>query len=98
MSDSTRETPPNPRLILGMQEAARHNLEERARAREALMLSLSDAGLSSILKGLRNFREGERLPPKVRKILDGVLREVIIQEIITKKRRKSPPREGPADE
>jgi len=40
-----------------------------------LMLSLSDHGLNSVLKDLRNFRHGKPLQAKVRKILEGVLRE-----------------------
>jgi len=75
MSEPTREVPPRPSLIHEREISARHYLEERERALEALMLSLSDDSLTSILKALRNFREGKPLPPKVRKILEGVLQE-----------------------
>jgi hypothetical protein len=65
---------------------AREALAEQRRAREALMLSLSDHGLNSVLKDLRNFRDGQPLQPKVRKILEGVLRENAL--------RKPHPQEG----
>jgi hypothetical protein len=51
-----------------------------------LMLNLSDHGLNSVLKDLRNFRDGQPLHPKVRKILEGVLRENAL--------RKPHPEEG----
>jgi hypothetical protein len=55
--------------------AAREAVAEQHRAREALMLSLSENGLNYVLKDLRNFRNGKPLQPKVRTILEGVLRE-----------------------
>ena len=96
----THEIPPNPGLMRGRQLMALEYAEERKRAREALLLSLSDESLTSILKELRKFREGKLLPPKVRKILEGVLLESSLQEQIASLRRKSQrqQREGPARE
>jgi hypothetical protein len=65
---------------------AREALAEQRRARAAFMLSLSDHGLNSVLQDLRNFRDGQPLHPKVRKILEGVLRENAL--------RKPHPQEG----
>lgn len=98
MNEPTQEVPPSHSYLLGQRLSATRYLEERERAQEALMLSLSDDGLSSILKALRQFREGKPLLPKVRKILEGVLREANHQEFITKARRKlAREREGGAD-
>lgn len=96
MSKPTRETPPTARFILGQELMARRNLEEHERACEALMLSLSDDGLASILKSLRRFREGKPLPRKVRNILEGVLGN--LRGIMTENLRKPPPEGGPAHE
>ena len=63
------------RRMHGYAPQAREELAEQRRAREALMLSLSDNGLNSVLKDLRNFRDGKPIQPKVRKILEGVLRK-----------------------
>ena len=81
MRESTREVPLSPRRSRGWELTASHNLEERERAREALMLTLSDDSLTSILKDLRNFREGKPLQPKVQKILEGVLRENTLRKM-----------------
>ena len=49
--------------------------ERYERERKALVVILSDAGLQALLEDLRKFRNGERLRPKTRKILDGILSE-----------------------
>jgi uncharacterized protein YicC (UPF0701 family) len=82
--------------------AADDALAEAQRQREALILSLSEDGLHTLLKEMRKFREGSPLKAKIRKLLDAILRENQRRELerkhITRKtqEQKEFPRGGDA--
>jgi hypothetical protein len=71
--------PGSTRLKQGIRLSMLHSLaeaqDETQRGHEALALSLSHDGLNTVLKDLRNFRNGNPLQAKVRKLLEDILTE-----------------------
>jgi hypothetical protein len=69
------EIPPRPSLILGQKLMAEQLRREAAQKRAALATSLSDDGLTALMKALRTFREDATLGRKPRKLLEDILAE-----------------------